>query len=118
MPRPYSADLRKRVLASCERGLTIEEAAKQFEVGAATVKRWRQRQRHTGSFQSAPHGGGRPRRVTGQELEWVYQFVREQPDSTLEEIADEYQARTHLPISRATVARTLERLDLTRKKSP
>jgi transposase len=111
-------DLRERVLAACERGLTIEDAAKQFGVGVATVKRWRQRQRLTGSFQPAPHGGGRPLRVTGQELERVYHFVREEPDSTLEEIAAEFQRHTHMPISRATMARTLERLELTRKKSP
>ncbi|MBZ4418515.1 transposase [Myxococcus sp. RHSTA-1-4] len=42
MPRPYSADLRERVLAACERGLTIDEVAKQFEIGTAAVKRWRQ----------------------------------------------------------------------------
>jgi transposase len=111
-------DLRERVLAACGSGLTVEEAAKLFEVGAATVKRWRHRQRHTGSLEPAPHGGGRPLRITGDELERVSRWVSEHPDATLEEITAEYRARTHMPVSRATVARTLERVELTRKKSP
>lgn len=118
MPRPYSTDLRERVLAACERGLTIGEVSRQFGVGAATVKRWRRLQRRTGSVEPAPHGGGNPLRVTGQGLDVVYQIVRENPDLTLEEIAAAYRARTHAPISRVTMGRTLERLELTRKKSP
>jgi transposase len=118
MPRPYSTDLRERVLAACERGLTIEEAARQFEVSTATVKRWRQLRRHTGSVEPAPHGGGNPPRVIDHGLELVSQIVREQPDLTLEEIVAEYQARTSMPVSCATMGRTLERLELTRKKSP
>ncbi|WNG44872.1 transposase [Archangium minus] len=70
MPRPYSTDLRERVLAACERGLTIEEVARQFEVGTATVKRWRQFRRQRGSVEPAPHGGGKPPRVTVMGWNW------------------------------------------------
>ncbi|MCY1075712.1 hypothetical protein [Archangium lansingense] len=45
------------------------------------------------------------------------QIVREQPDLTLGEIVAEYQARTSMPVSCATMGRTLERLELTRKRS-
>jgi transposase-like protein len=41
MPRPYSADLRERVLAACEQGEgTREGIARRFRVAASTVYSW------------------------------------------------------------------------------
>lgn len=117
MPRPYSTDLRERVLAASERGYTIEEVAELFGLAAATVKRWRRLRRRTGSAAPAPHGGGHPPRVVDRGLFVVSQIVQEHADLTVAEIAAEYRARTGIAVSRSAMGRTLQRLALTRKKS-
>jgi len=48
MPRPYSADLRERVLLACEAGEAVKDVARRFRVGPATVCLWRQQAREDG----------------------------------------------------------------------
>src|SRR3954453_18611104 len=67
--KPYSKDLRLRVLAAVDRGLPREEVARTFSVSVPTIKRWLGRRRQTGGG-GARHlpgptarEGGRPRRV-------------------------------------------------------
>ena len=59
MPAPYSIDLRLRVIAACKRGVFTElEVAETFGIGEATVRRWKRRERESGSVEPLPHGGG------------------------------------------------------------
>jgi transposase len=46
--KPYSKDLRVRVLAAVDRGVPREEVAKTFSVSMPTIKRWLRRRRETG----------------------------------------------------------------------
>jgi transposase len=48
--RPYSKDLRSRVLAAVDRGTSREEAARTFSVSVPTIKRWLKRRRETGGI--------------------------------------------------------------------
>ena len=46
MPKPYPAEFRDdvvRVARNCERGVTIEQIAKDFGVHAMTLQKWLQR---------------------------------------------------------------------------
>ncbi len=55
MGKPYSDDLRKRVVAAVETGgLSCNRAAKQFGVAVSTAVGWVRRRRETGSV--APSG--------------------------------------------------------------
>lgn len=66
----YSLDLRKRVVAAYERGDgTFEEVGKTFGVGEATVNRWVQLKRRSGSLAPRPHGGGHPTPFDASGLE-------------------------------------------------
>jgi putative transposase len=50
MTRPYSNDLRDRVVGAVERGeLSCRQAAAYYDVGISTAIRWVQRLRRTGS---------------------------------------------------------------------
>jgi transposase/transposase-like protein len=61
MAKGYSVDLRERVIAASQRGgLTDEEAAKLFQIGEATVHRWKRLKRETGGLEPRPYGGGVP----------------------------------------------------------
>jgi putative transposase len=44
MCRPYSLDLRKRVVAAVRSGLSRREAAAHFSIGISTAIRWTQRE--------------------------------------------------------------------------
>jgi len=49
MARPYSLDLRERVVAMVARGETCRSVAAFFDVSVASVVKWSQRARTTGS---------------------------------------------------------------------
>src|SRR4051794_41849751 len=58
MPKPYSADLRERVLLAGEAGLPPAIVARHFGVGLSTVYLWRQQARAEGRRCAKPHAGG------------------------------------------------------------
>jgi len=110
---PYSQDLRRRIVDTVERGEgTIRQVAERFLVSASFVTRLLQLYRRTGSVEPRPHGGGNPAVLTPEDLGRLGQFIREQPDATLEECA----AHLGTPCSPMTISRALSRLGLPRKK--
>ena len=46
--QPYSLDLRQRVLADCEKGLTTRAVATKYRVSESWVRRLKQRRRESG----------------------------------------------------------------------
>jgi DNA-directed RNA polymerase specialized sigma24 family protein len=62
MPKPYSADLRERILLADEAGLSPAAVAERFGIGLARVHLRRQQARGAGRRCAKPHAGGRARR--------------------------------------------------------
>jgi len=119
MAKGYSVDLRARVIAVLERDeITDEAAAELFQIGEATVHRWKRLKRETGGLEPRPYGGGYPPRIPPEKTGILRQMVAEQPDLTDQEAAWEYHRRTGTSVSKATMGRTLRKLGLTRKKRP
>jgi transposase len=118
--KPYSKDLRIRVLAAVDRGESREEVAKTFSVSVPTIKRWLRRRRETGGL-DARTIPGRPR-VKGAALgEWLPEHLRNNPDLTLEEHREAFEeAHGGMPVSASTVGRAIARLpgEWPLKKSP
>lgn len=93
MSRPYSLDLRDRVVASVEGGRSCRETARLFEVSVASVVKWSQRKRRTGSAAASPMGWrNRPLRLAGERA-WLLERIAAQPDLTLRAIQAELLAR-------------------------
>jgi transposase len=110
--RAYSNDLRERIVAAVQRGeLSIRQIAHLFSVSLSCVVRLLQRQRRTGSVQPKPHPGA-PRKLDAAADARLLELVREQPDATLAELRD----RLGVPCSLMTIARALQRHQITRKK--
>ncbi len=63
MGRPYSIDLRERVIFAIQGGMSCHQAAAQFRVAVSTAVKWAQRFRATGS--TAPGRGYRPKEIRG-----------------------------------------------------
>ena len=91
MARPYSQDLRDRVVASVAKGRSRRATAKVFGVSIATVVKWWQRFRATGSAAAKPMGGRRPRRLA-EKREWLLARIAETPDLTLRAMVAELAA--------------------------
>jgi transposase len=115
MSKPYSLDLRKRVVAAIEGGLSRREAAEWFDVGISTAIRWARRARETGSAAAKPMGGDRRSLLVGAPRDWLLERVGAEPDLTLEELRDELAARG-IVVGYGTVWRFFEREAITVKK--
>src|SRR6202051_2819210 len=77
MGKPYSLDLRKRVVAAVlTGGMSRNEAAKQFGVGISTAINWVKRQQETGSVAPGQMGGHRPKAISGEHRLWVLQRTK------------------------------------------
>ena len=115
----YSVDLRERVVAAFDRtGISDQEAAELFNLGEATVRRWKRLRRETGSLEPKKFGGGNPPRVSQDLYPVVRAIVEEKPDLNDQEVAWEFHRRTGRSVSRSSMNRTLLKLALTRKKRP
>jgi len=118
MSHAYSMDLRWRIVRALEKpGTTYESVAEQFSVGRATVNRIWRRYRETGDVAPKPERGRPPRILDADGEAALLDIVREHPDMTLPELADEVGNVLGVSISRATVGRVLHRHGITRKKS-
>ena len=82
MARPYSNDLRSRVVRFVEAGHSCRETAAIFRVSVASVVKWSQRYRATGSAAAKRMGGNRPYALAGQR-DWLLARIAETPDVTL-----------------------------------
>ena len=119
MAKPYSADLRERVLLADAAGLPPAAVAQRFGVGLSTVYLWRQQARTEGRRCAKPHGGGRARGIEAAGETILRALVAERNDRTLDEYREQLAARTGQPrVSRPTLCRALRRLGLWRKKRP
>ena len=57
MGRPYSLDLRERVIEAVEEGASRREAAERFEVSASSAVKWFQAWEKEGRREAKPCGG-------------------------------------------------------------
>src|SRR5260370_32456337 len=72
MAKPYSVDLRERVVAAVEKGgLSRREAASQFGVGVSTAIAWVRRFPGTGGGAPGGMGGRKPQAIRGRQPAWA-----------------------------------------------
>jgi putative transposase len=92
MGKPYSVDLRRRVVAAIETGMSRNQAAKQFGVAISTAIGWMQRVEQTGSVAPGQMGGHKPKAISGEHAVWLSQRIRA-GDFTLRELVAELGER-------------------------
>ena len=78
MAKPYSMDLRGRVVAAVEQGgLSRHAAALRFGVGVSTAITWVRRFRESGNLAPGQMGGHKPRAIRGEHEIWLRQRLGE-----------------------------------------
>lgn len=112
MARPYSMDLRVRVLQDADAGLTSKALAARYHVSLAWVDALKQRRRETGSIGPRKQTKFRGRVLAGHEGQ-LAALVAARPDATLAELREALRTSAGL----ATIWRELDRLELTVKKN-
>jgi transposase len=115
MPRPYSQDLRERVVRAVEAGASCHEAASTFEIGVSSAIRWVARWRQSGSVAAKPRGGKCS--PLDAHAEWLLALIAAEPDLTLEEIRGRLRTRGII-VGASSVWRFCDRHNLTFKKKP
>ncbi len=117
MAAPYSKDLRERAVAAALKGdQTRAEAARQFDIGEATLYVWLRRWREESTLEARPHGGGQPPSLDEEGMRTLESLVEDENDRTLDEYRTQIAERTGVEMSRSAMHRALEKLKLRRKK--
>jgi putative transposase len=77
MAKPYSMDLRERVVAAVLKGgMSARGAAARFGVSESSAIKWVRRHRETGSVAPSKIGGYKPRLLSGALRDWLLARVR------------------------------------------
>ncbi len=115
MVRPYSMDLRERVVAAVAAGESRRSAARRFGVSESVAVKWLQRVANTGSVKPSKMGGYRRPALDG-ERDWLLARFAQQPDVTLTALLLELRERG-VKVSLYAVWSFFKREGLTVKKN-
>jgi len=114
MARPYSVDLRERVVRAVEKGASRRATAAKFEVSVSFVVKLLQRWRRCGTVQPERIGGWKQSTLAAHS-ERVRALLAAAPDLTLAELRQRLAAEG-IGVSRSGLGRFLIAAGLTRKK--
>jgi len=115
MAKPYSRDLRERMVRAVQAGRSRHEVARMFEVSVSCVIKLMHRYDATGDVAPGKFGGHKRSALIGFE-DKVRGLVAEQPDVTVTELWRKLTA-LGIKVGRSAVGRFLQRLQLTFKKT-
>jgi transposase len=116
MTKPLSVDLRERVVAAVDGGLSRRKAAERFGVSISSAIRWTSQVRRTGDVRPRRVGGDkRSKRIEAHALV-ILAAVEEKPHVTLAELRD-LLAQQGVAVAISTLWRFFARRKITLKKS-
>ena len=113
--KAYSPDLRAKILAAVDAGMTKSQAARVFGVGRSTIKRYAAQRRETGSIDPRPRPG-RSATLSRDYDPALWAQLDAHPDAILEEHCQRWEESQGMRVSLSTMSRAIRRLNWTRKK--
>jgi transposase len=117
MAKPLSDDLRSRVIASVDGGMSCRAAAERFGVSISSAIRWVRAWRTEGRTAALPMGGDlRSQRIEAHGAA-ILAAVEAEVDVTLVELADLLRREHGASFAPSTVWRFLDRHGMTVKKT-
>jgi len=115
MGQPLSMDLRRRLLAAIDDGMSCRSAAARFGVAPSTAIRWLTQRRETGSFAPKPQGGDMRSRQVEERRADILAVWEARKDISLKELRLAL-IEVGLNVSVAGLHRFFVRHGMTRKK--
>ena len=115
--KAYSSDLRQKVMDAYNNlEGSQRELAKRFSVSLSFVQSLLRRYHSSGTVEPKPHGKGQSAKLTLEQVALIKTLVEEDNDAILVELCARLEERTGVKVSRATMGRITQKLNLTRKK--
>ena len=115
--KAYSLDFREKIIdVYFTERVSVRKLAKRFGVAKSFVESLLKRLRETGDILPKPHGGGPKPKLNAEQLKLVKALVEADNDATLDELRERLASETSISISRSTMGRIMQKLELTRKK--
>lgn len=103
MGKPYSMDLRERVVAAVvKEGLSRNQAAKRFGIAISTAINWVRQFLTTGSVAPGKIGGYRQKAIRGEYRDWLLARIKEK-DFTIRGLVAELAAERGLKVDYKTM---------------
>ncbi len=112
--RAYSEELRKKIVAAIERGMSKAQAARLFDVSLSSVKRYARTARQGGSLEPRK-SPGRPRKADEKARVLLEKDVEERPAATISQRRHFLEHITATTLSDSTVRRLMKRLGFSQK---
>lgn len=113
----YSQDLRDRVLAAVDGGMSVRRAAATFRVSPAYIYKALMRRRLTGDSGPNPNRGHAPRKLTVAHEVALAEHIRSRPGITLVMVQGWLEAEHGVSLSTGAAWNAVRRLGLSFKKS-
>lgn len=117
MASGYSIDLRERVVAAIQEGISRRGAGRLYKLSASSPVRWMQRVAETGNCEAKPTGGDRRSHALEAHQAWLLSQIAIQPDLTLEEIRGRLLAEHNFKASVSMLWRFYKRHRISFKKN-
>src|SRR3712207_5199216 len=112
--RAYPEDLRKKIVAALERGVSKAQAARTFSVSLSSVKRYARTVRQ-GESLMPKKSPGRPRKLSESAQAFLEADVKERPAATISQRRRFLEHLSGTPLSDHTVRRLMKRLGFSQK---
>ena len=118
MPKPYSQDLRDRVIDAVERGeMSRRAAARRYEISESVAIKWLERFERDGSREAVGHGGHRASKLMPHR-DFLQAARTEKTDITLSALCDRLLCERGVRSDTSMMSRFFRRLGVTFKKRP
>jgi transposase len=112
--KPYSVDLRQKIVEALSSGTTKAQVARAFSLGLSTVKRYAGKAER-GEGLTLRKRSGKRRKVDGTLKRLLERDLQERPTATLSQRRELLAGVAELEVSDSTVSRTLRRMGFSRK---
>ena len=116
MPKPYSQDLRDRVIDAVRKGaMSRRAAARRYEISESVAIKWLERVERDGSRAPVGHGGHRASKLMPHR-EFLEAARSEKSDITLQALCDRLWSERDVKADTSMMSRFFRRLGVTFKK--
>jgi transposase len=115
MARAFSMDLRRRVVAAIDGGLSTRAAARRFSIGVATAGAWHRLWRRTGDVRPGRQGQPKRSKLDPHEA-YILSLIEAARDIALAEIAERLAETRGVSACPATIWYFLDKRGITYKK--
>ncbi|HEY1864830.1 MAG TPA: IS630 family transposase [Roseiarcus sp.] len=117
MPKPYSQDLRERVIDAVERGaMSRRAAARRYEISESVAIKWLERVERDGSREPVGHGGHRASKLMPHR-DFLEAARTEKPDITLQALCNRLLSERNVKADTSMMSRFFRRIGVTVKKT-